>query len=541
MLRDLAHRLELVGALKLAKSNDLLPPREDDKLSGELGKRFVEYLKKEIEEDRYKPTPASFVPVPKPGFTTRPAALLALQDRVVYEAIVAAVRPNLSKTETISDSVVLWPRVNDSPKRWKEFEKGPLEGEASFVVQSDISGFYESIDHRVLEDDLVKAGVDRPAASAIRAFLDEVMGGSRGLPQGLMASDTLATTYLRDVDEAMVKNLFQYTRHGDDVRITTETAPRAREAIFRVEELLRTRGLLINAAKVVLGSREVYEAELRAGDETFEKARNTLFAKNVESVTEDDEEFIAAMKEAGLDEQWGWDLFYHGSASVQEVIEAMREHLEPSTVAVMEHAFNEAMIHAPGTTEPMEAHVFHYVLLRTLVQLAAARSLVALSYMHQLLLRFPDKTEVIAQYLNAVMSIAPDRAVAEIEQVLEADTFLTPWQLAWLYRVLADGASYVKDTTRAGFRRVVTGLSGDWLSRVEAAKVLARCGDLDQEAFIECWRQAPEVYRCDLLVVAAICSNTTEWAKTFLAVVGRDPVEKAIVTHLREQFPPSKE
>lgn len=32
-----------------SNSNDLLPPREDDKVSGELGKRFVEHLRNQLQ------------------------------------------------------------------------------------------------------------------------------------------------------------------------------------------------------------------------------------------------------------------------------------------------------------------------------------------------------------------------------------------------------------------------------------------------------------------------------------------------------------
>ena len=62
--------------------NDLLPPRYEDLVTGEVGKRFSDGLQNRLERGRYDPTPASYVLVPKPGNTTRPAALLTLPDRV---------------------------------------------------------------------------------------------------------------------------------------------------------------------------------------------------------------------------------------------------------------------------------------------------------------------------------------------------------------------------------------------------------------------------------------------------------------------------
>lgn len=46
VIQTIAGRLDLTKALQAAAvSNDLLPPREDDRVAGELGKRFVAHLK----------------------------------------------------------------------------------------------------------------------------------------------------------------------------------------------------------------------------------------------------------------------------------------------------------------------------------------------------------------------------------------------------------------------------------------------------------------------------------------------------------------
>lgn len=139
---QLASRLDLEGALKSASTpNDLLPPREDDKVSGELGKRFVEYLREQLSNARYSPDPAAFIQVPKPGFTSRPAALLSLTDRVIYEALVSLLRPALAKF-LVPDNVVFWPREQPSRKRWRDFEQAPITEDSKYIVRADISGFY---------------------------------------------------------------------------------------------------------------------------------------------------------------------------------------------------------------------------------------------------------------------------------------------------------------------------------------------------------------------------------------------------------------
>src|SRR5688572_28293849 len=107
---ELLKTLDLEGALaQAAARNDLLPPREDDKVSGELGKRFLTYLHERLSSGRYDPQPAQFVRVPKAGFTSRPAALLSLADRVLYEALVGSLRPALAKY-LVTSEVAMWPR-----------------------------------------------------------------------------------------------------------------------------------------------------------------------------------------------------------------------------------------------------------------------------------------------------------------------------------------------------------------------------------------------------------------------------------------------
>ncbi len=98
LLKELIGRLNLSSAIPNASiPNDLLPSRLEDKVGGELGKEFVAHLERMINEEKYSPVTASFVHVPKPGFATRPAALLTLADRVIYEALVSAVKPAIEK------------------------------------------------------------------------------------------------------------------------------------------------------------------------------------------------------------------------------------------------------------------------------------------------------------------------------------------------------------------------------------------------------------------------------------------------------------
>lgn len=532
MLRDISTRLDLMTGLKLIASNDLLPPREDDKVSGEVGKRFVEYLCKQIDDHRYEPDIASFVQVPKPGLTSRPAALLTLTDRVVYESIVALLRPRLAKY-LLDAEVVFWPRESYCKKRWEDFEEAPLKARKPYVVHTDVSGFYESIDHVQLEDDIVHATGERDIARSLQQFLSRIMGARRGVPQGLLASDTLATTYLQQVDAAMLRGGFEYWRHGDDMRIAVESISGAREAIAVVEEELRRRGLLLNSSKVFIQTLEKYEESLKAGDKSIEQVRSRLFEESVEKVASDGEELVAVMKRAELDEQWGWNLFYHQNVSIEEVVNQIRGHLEPTDILVTEHAFSMAVQRAPGTEDPLPKELFHFLISRLLMKLAAARSLTALPHAASVMAKFPEKTEIVCQYLRAIMKTNSKEAVQEIENLLGSSLFTTPWQQAWLFRVLEAGAAHVSPKIFALLLKIASSPSAHWLSRVEAMKVLARANQLERELLTSSWALAPRQYRCDLLVAAAILQDSAEWAHKFLKAARLDPVEQVVAAHLQ--------
>ena len=192
----IAHRLAVEDALRnAAERNDLVPPRFEDKVSGELGKRFSEKLKREIQRGSYDPQRAYFVAVPKNGYTTRMAAILTLSDRVIYEAVVALLRPRI-ETFLFGDDVVFWPRGERSAKRWAAFERSAIRGGFRYVVRGDVTAFYESVEHERLMDVVVEATGERDVADALAHFLERVMGSRRGLPQGLVPSDALATLYL---------------------------------------------------------------------------------------------------------------------------------------------------------------------------------------------------------------------------------------------------------------------------------------------------------------------------------------------------------
>ena len=197
--QSIAESLDFDKALRELKYNDLIWKRLEDKAVGEAGARFIEYLRLRVEHGSYDPEPAYIIAAPKSTVATRPAALLSIDDRVMFAAIVDVLRTRI-ESYLLGNDLVLWPRGISSPERWPEFENSVLVSDVSYVARADIVGFYEFVDHERLTDVVVSATGKRKIADALTHFLRRVMNSQRGLPQGLLPSDALATLYLSELD-----------------------------------------------------------------------------------------------------------------------------------------------------------------------------------------------------------------------------------------------------------------------------------------------------------------------------------------------------
>lgn len=531
LLKELQEKLDFQSVISNASiPNDLLPSRYEDKVGGELGKEFVAHLERIINEERYSPAEASFVHVPKPGFTTRPAALLTLADRLVYEALIDSIKPAIEK-KLISDEYVMWPRANYIPKRWGEFERAPISTGEEYVINVDVTAFYDSIDHSILEDKIVEIIGEDTFARAISSFLTKVMGSNRGVPQGILASDTLATLYLQAVDSAMLRSGFNYWRHGDDIRMSAENISSARQAIAIAEIELRKLGLVLNSSKCVIQRTEHYDTHLQETSKVYDLIKQRLYEEKVEDVSSDTDVLQDLMNEAELDDQMKWDLFYHESISIEDVIEEIREHLQPDELEIAKTLFEETMEGIPDGENPLPKDQFHVQIKKSMLRLAAGKSDIAVDKCSSLIAKFPDKTELVCNYLISLSSICPQEVASQAEDIINSDLFLTAWQKAWIYRVLAECSEKISDDTKAKIFKNCNDQYAHWLERVEGFKVLSKIGKLPFKLIMQSWEVAPIAYKPDLIASAVYLSKSCEKSQRFLEGIKQSPIERVVARH----------
>ena len=523
-------KIDVSAALGNTKPNDLLPPRPEDKACGELGKRFSEYLIRKLQSGQYDPIPAYIVHVPKSRLTTRPAALLSLPDRVVYEALVSTLRLRIERF-LLGKSIVFWPRGDSAvTKRWMCFERSVIRPDLRYVVRSDVVGFYESVDHELLVDTIVRVTGHRDIAEALTHFLGRVMGSKRGLPQGLLPSDTLATVYLGELDNTMVRHGFLYARHGDDIRVATKNYDDACFAVRSLEHGLRKLGLLLNIDKTRVFRRETYtsamESFVRTGKEAHEEAKSI----KLQNLRHDQEQLAEAIEETDM-EQLGWDVFYHGTIDLDQALELIRPHITPDKVAVAEVQFQNAIERRPGMDNALPKEAFHQQLVKSLVDLSAGRSKVGVCHTRDLMRLFPDKTQMLCSYLGALASEAKvaDDIVMQVESALQRP-YITEWEKSCMIGVLNKVPAHVSKLLSRKLKNIVTTTTEEWLATIEIAKLLARRDELDRELVLALWNRCPEVFQTDLMVAVAYAA-TAPWTTAFLSSSGSNPIHEVVVRH----------
>jgi retron-type reverse transcriptase len=130
-----------------------------------------------LREDRYYPMPLKRFQVPKPDGTTRPLAILTVEDRIVQRAVVDALEP-IFEAAFLDCSFGYRPgrSVGDAIQRVQQYR---AKGYAC-IVDGDIRDFFGSLDHRLLMQFLAEHIKDKQVLRLIQMWLD--LGALQPLP-----------------------------------------------------------------------------------------------------------------------------------------------------------------------------------------------------------------------------------------------------------------------------------------------------------------------------------------------------------------------
>jgi RNA-directed DNA polymerase len=257
--------------------------RETAGIDGESMRNFngdlegnLEALRQLLKAKSFEPQPVRRVYIPKPDGRKRPLGIPGIRDRIVQEALRMILDPIWEADFSVHSYGF---RPNRNTYDAMAYLRNRLVGSAGkgyqWVIEGDITSYFDTIPHRRLIKAIKKRVADRNTRDLIWKFLragvmykGALTETLTGTPQGGIISPLLANIYLHEMDKYMESNYlnisklernkrrkagkgnYLYTRYADDfVILCNGTKAEARQMKEEIGGLLRNMRLTLSEEK----------------------------------------------------------------------------------------------------------------------------------------------------------------------------------------------------------------------------------------------------------------------------------------------------